>query len=768
MRLNVIIPCHNVEELLAECLVSVLDQECDGVDLRVVAVDDASPDGCGQILDDVAATDPRVSVVHLEENVGLGGARNVAIERVLAEPASEGGHDYIAFLDGDDRLAPGSVAAVRRALEEVGWAELAVLDYERFWPARTSRNPKSGLLRELASRPFTAIGYPEILDQQQVAWNKVAHRGLVERTGLRFPGGLYEDIPWTYTLLLKARTIVTVPGGTVEYRQRPSGSILSTQTTRHTEALGQWQRVFDTVAADDTLRRWRAPLVHRAVDHYTHILVTPGRLDGDERHRFAADAAAQLNEQSAGVSLAAKGHKAHLKALALIRGELRAVDALQGAQRVAQQAAPHVRDPKKGAKTVAREARRQAKRARGRARTGGNLAWYRLQLRRPLDPGLVLCCTLWDRKPGGNPLAVAEAMRTVAPHLRAVWYVGQDAVKDMPPGAAYVVKGSRESFEALARATYTVNDVNYPDYVVKREGQVHVQTHHGTPLKHMGMDLRDYPLARKGMDLEKLQVRNDRWDYSITSNSYSTRVWASAYPSAYRRLEAGYPRNDVLVNATADDVRAARDELGLRPGQRAVLYAPTFRDKERSLQVKLDLEMLAEALGEGGVVLLRGHYWYDRQQGASSDAITRLVEAGRLRDVSLFPSVERLMLAADALVTDYSSIMFDYANLDRPIALFIPDWDDYVETRGVYFDLPSEPPGVVACTNKELAEAFSSGAYDSEEAAALRLAFRRTFTEFDDGRAAERVARVVFRGEEPLPITPIAERTPPPRPSDHR
>jgi CDP-glycerol glycerophosphotransferase len=110
--------------------------------------------------------------------------------------------------------------------------------------------------------------------------------------------------------------------------------------------------------------------------------------------------------------------------------------------------------------------------------------------------------------------------------------------------------------------------------------------------------------------------------------------------------------------------------------------------------------------------------------------------------VSGHPSIEELMLAADVLVTDYSSIMFDFAVLDRPIVIHAPDWDEYRTRRGVYFDLMAEPPGVVTTSEAELVEALRAG----EDATRARAEFRAKFCYLDDGRAAERVVRRVFLG----------------------
>lgn len=238
-----------------------------------------------------------------------------------------------------------------------------------------------------------------------------------------------------------------------------------------------------------------------------------------------------------------------------------------------------------------------------------------------------------------------------------------------------------------------------------------------------------------------------------------------AYPAHYVPLEYGYPRNDVFYRATAADIRAVRDRLGIAPGRRAVLYAPTHRDYEASWTPRLDLATLAERLGDDTVLLVRGHYFY----GGAASPLAELRRSGRVIDVSTYDPVEDLCLAADVLVTDYSSIMFDYANLDRPIVVYADDWEMYAKTRGVYFDLIAEAPGPVARTQDELTEILTAGAWRDEASGKARAAFRRRFCEFDDGHAAERVVRRVFLGESDAslpPVIPVDERIPAPTPEE--
>ncbi|MEV0456782.1 CDP-glycerol glycerophosphotransferase family protein [Catellatospora methionotrophica] len=383
-------------------------------------------------------------------------------------------------------------------------------------------------------------------------------------------------------------------------------------------------------------------------------------------------------------------------------------------------------------------------RARRLARQPGRAvkyALYRAQLRLPLDENLAVYSAYWNAAYSCNPAAIYTKARELAPHIRGVWVIKADRVAHLPAGVDYVVEESPAYFRIMARAKYFVSNANFPEYIVKRPGQVVVLTHHGTPLKLMGMDGLTFA-GRDGTGSAELRKVVSRWDYSIAANPFSTQAWSTAFPGRYESLEYGYPRNDVLVDAAPEHGARVRAELGIAPGQRAVLYAPTHRGSNATKDaVYLDVAALAEALGPDSVVLTRSHYFYEDRPSAAAGA-------ARVVDVTSHPRVEDLYLAADVLITDYSSTMFDYAVLDRPIAVYASDWSYYKRTRGAYFDIAAEHPGTFATTQDELFAQFASGAVDGEDAQRRRAAFRERFCALEDGRASERVVRRVLLGEQ--------------------
>jgi CDP-glycerol glycerophosphotransferase len=373
------------------------------------------------------------------------------------------------------------------------------------------------------------------------------------------------------------------------------------------------------------------------------------------------------------------------------------------------------------------------------------IVYYRACMTLPMDRDLVVYAAYWFGAYDCNPRAIYEKARELAPQLHGVWVVRKEAAASVPADVDRVVDGSWRQLRVMARAGVLVNNVNFPHHTAKRRGSLHVQTQHGTPLKTVGFDLREFPVAAAGMNFERLAENCARWDVLISPNPHSSEVWRRAYPGHYRILEAGYPRNDLLVEATEEQIASIRTGLDIKPEQITVLYAPTHRDGQTRFRPPLDLAQWAKELGPDHTVLVRAHYFY--RESVEPACLQKGPEgAAQILDVTGHPDVRELCLAADVLVTDYSAIMFDYAALARPIVIFAPDWDAYLRARGTYFDLLEEPPGAVTTTPEELARIFTSRAYQSASACEALNRFRSRFCPHDDGHAAERVVRQVLLG----------------------
>ncbi|MFE9765782.1 CDP-glycerol glycerophosphotransferase family protein [Streptomyces sp. NPDC005808] len=727
-RFSVIIPAYKVQAYLSQCLESVLGQSCP--DLELIAVDDCSPDACGALIDEFAARDARVHPVHLPENVGCGRARNAGLKHASG--------DYLIFLDGDDILTPDALRTIADRLKETSEPDVLVYDFARTdWSGEAVRNQLAQQLTEEGTAPFRLDDRPGLLRVLPVAWNKAYRREFVEGEGLAFPPGHHADTPWTYPVLLSAETIATLDRVCVNHRRRRQGSVLTTSTVGHFDVFDifeQYDRVFAHLDSHPELAHWRPVLFRRMVDHLSSVFVTRGRLPRGSRAGFLRKSRAH--------------YRRYRTPGAQIRVGIRARHALVrfGAHRTYRllSLASHLnrRFLKLGSKTL-RAAHVAALRLH-----------YRVQRSLPLRADRAVFSSHRGRGHGCNPGALESAFRALAPHIRTAWIARPEHHHTVPASTRRIRPGSAAYWTALARSKYLVNNVDFDDRLVKRPGQILIQTQHGTPLKFMGLDLQDRPAAARDTDFAELLRDADKWDYCLSANRHSTLIWERVFPASYTTLEYGLPRNDVFQQATSADVTRLRESLGIPAGTVAVLYAPTYRDYRRTQRHTLDLERVLRQLGPRFVVLTRAHHSYDAPLTQAS--------GGRLIDVSDHPSIESLCLASDALVTDYSSLMFDYAGLDRPIVVHADDWEAYEAARGTYFDLRAFPPGAVARSEDELIDIFATGHWRGSRSTQLRAAFRERFCPYEDGRAAERVVRRVVLGEGETPVVPLSERHPVP------
>ncbi|MEU9209425.1 bifunctional glycosyltransferase family 2 protein/CDP-glycerol:glycerophosphate glycerophosphotransferase [Streptomyces sp. NPDC048415] len=707
-RFSVIVPTHGVAGRLAHALDSVLTQSYG--DFELIPVCDAPDSPAGTVAAAYAARDSRVAPVHSPPSGGLSAARNAGMAAATGT--------YLIFLDGDDDLVPGALANLDAGLRTE--VDVLCFGHERvhWWEGESSTPP---LDKD-----------PDVIGVHVPAWSAAYRRAFLIEHRLTFPDGHFTDAGWGGLVTLATGRVAALDAVCVRHHLRRQGSRLNTPGEHQFELLDQVELVL-THAAEQTVSAARArALFDRLFALVLKTAAHPTRVPARRRRAFFRRAG-RLYRRHRPAGFRPPAGSLGVQHRLLATGAYSAFRALRGANQAAAKAAALVPRP-----TMLR-----------------TRALYAAQLRRPLDENLAVYCAYWGRGYACNPAAIHAKARELAPHIRSVFLVEPDAVDALPNGLDYAVIGSRRSWEMLARAKYLINNANFADEVVKRPGSVHLQTQHGTPLKKMGVDQSTYPVVAAATgSFTKLLTRVDRWDYNLSSNRHSTEMWERAFPATYEALEYGYPRNDVYYTATASDVADVRRRLGVPEGKTALLYAPTHRDYSTGFDSRLDLEAFCEEIGDGFVVLLRAHYFYDQGSARSS---------GRIIDVTGHRSSEDVCLAADALITDYSSIMFDYANLDRPIVVYADDWEVYRETRGVYFDVTKAPPGPVARTPQELARVFRDGSY--AQSRDLRAQFRERFCQFDDGRAAERVVRRVLLGEPPeaiAPIVPLAERTPAP------
>lgn len=354
----------------------------------------------------------------------------------------------------------------------------------------------------------------------------------------------------------------------------------------------------------------------------------------------------------------------------------------------------------------------------------------------PLVENLVLFESFQGRNVGDNPLDIYWQLRRQRPDLEIVWAVAGDV--QAPEGARGVEWGSPQWMHLLATAKYLVNNANYPWFFRKAPGQVYLQTWHGTPLKKLG---RDVPGVSLTVGYQATMEREARsWDYLIAPNQFFADVFPKSFNFAGNTILTGYPRNDRLSKIAPEIRQEIRERFGVTdPDEKLVMYAPTWRDYKRTAGGNWDTVNYLDPnikLPDGFRLLFRGHH---NTLDAHSNSV-----AGNAIDATKHPDVTDLYIAADVLVTDFSSVMFDFSVTGKPMLFLAPDLDRYRAERGLYLDYEAEVPGPILKTDADLIDALKHLDQINQTYQSKYQAWQSRFNSLEDGQSAERVVSIVW------------------------
>lgn len=347
----------------------------------------------------------------------------------------------------------------------------------------------------------------------------------------------------------------------------------------------------------------------------------------------------------------------------------------------------------------------------------------------PINNKKVIFESFSKRTFSDNPKAIYEELAARNAGYECIWSL-VNTKTDVGSGGKTVRFESLKYWYHLATAKYIVS--NFNQYRLrKRKGQIVINTMHGVPLKHMGLSA-----TKRDVTKEKMKRTFDSWDYFVTPCDYMSNILTGPhYGFKGKFICAGYPRNDVVIAGGKDeDMRQkVRSQLGVPKDKKIILWAPTWRTK-KSFDIKLDLETMRKALGKDYVLVLRAHY-------LESTYVPKSTYNDFVLNGHNYENVSEMMFAADVLITDYSSIMFDYSLLKRPMIFFVWDYDYYMnEKRGMYFDLRAEFPKLIAQTTQEVVDKIQNT--QAIEPDVVR--FHNKFNQYDKGDAASKVCDAIW------------------------
>ncbi len=361
-----------------------------------------------------------------------------------------------------------------------------------------------------------------------------------------------------------------------------------------------------------------------------------------------------------------------------------------------------------------------------------------------IDEKVILFESMLGRGYSCNPKAIYEEMlaQGLDKEYKIYWIFDRGEKTEVPGKVHYLTRNSLRYHHLMAKAKIWVFNTRQLDYIIKRKEQEYIQTWHGTPLKLLGLDMEEVFMAgNAGIESYKANFWNHsrRWDHLIAPNPYCEEIFERCFDFHKDMICTGYPRNDTLVNNNNEEyINRLKDKYKIPKDKKVILYAPTWRDTESISRGKyvfnphINFDKLYRALKDEYVLIVKYHYLI--AQGLDFRRF-----GGFIRSIDT--DISDLYLISDIHMTDYSSTMFDYAVLNRPIIFYTYDLEEYCSNRGLYFDFKAEAPGPLIENTEDLIAFLQNPDYTPYKE--KMQAFREKFNCWEDGKGSKRIVELI-------------------------
>jgi CDP-glycerol glycerophosphotransferase len=552
-------------------------------------------------------------------------------------------------------------------------------------------------------------------------------RSLLDENHLRFPENLiyFSDVPFLLEALSKAESFYHCsPATYIKRRHNDSINFPSLSQIRDPNRFYEFiDTYYETIKRIDETSVLKAYLDRKYISYYTRYYAPKLKRSKDnvwreENFLLMSDIIGQVNPE---VLQTLRGYKKRV-IRALLRKDIKASTRI----------------------VILHLARIKLKKMSRSRREFINFFYIHFFLKCTLKENWILFESFFGKNYSDSPKYIYEYLAKNYPgKYKFIWVI--DNKRSKIPYRHRRIKRNRFLYSYyLARCKYYVFNGRQPEWVIKREGNVFLQTWHGTPLKKLVFDMEEITSATPQYK-QQVYKQSRAWDYLIAPNAFSSETFRRCFMFEKCMLETGYPRNDIL-NAPDRDERARliRKKLGIPQEKKTILYAPTWRDDEYygkgryKFELQLKLDLMREQLGEEYAIILRTHYFI-------ADVIDVSGLKGFAYNLSKYDDISELYLISDLLITDYSSVFFDYANLKRPMLFFTYDLEKYRNIlRGFYFDIEHEVPGPLLFTTEEVIDAIRHIDSIHREYKQRYEKFYQRFCEWEDGHATEKVVELVF------------------------
>lgn len=745
MKLSIIIPFNRYVHYLYDCLESIQDQKLDDYEVILVV------DSMSQVSDKIKAYSLPFVFVESGEEATVGKKRNLGLKQAQG--------DYVYFLDSDDYVLPGCLNAlyeeaiaskhdVVSGIRMVSWFKKQV--YE-------TMSDETNIERNLKDKDHDRL---EKIDYQkeQHAYDKdpgqfkidllirtrhalrnvsclnlLIKRSLLEENNITFKEEFfwYTDAPFVVELLKYMNDVSLVEKAVLVKRKhndpinRPALSQIKDPDGRFDEFIAAHHYCLEL--SEDY------PAIHyyinaKMANYFTSFFAKKVRRSEDDKWRTERfETMAHVLEQVEPELLKKSIYRRSLS------NACKAHD-LKKAQKII---AAHLAGVK--AKKIIKNKNEM------------NKYLYRHKYKNePIQKNLVMFETFRGASYADSPKYIYEYLAKNFPGQYEFVWVLNDTHTKLPYGGTIVKRMTRKYAYYLAVSKYLVFNTRQPLWYRKREGQVFLETWHGTPLKRLAFDQEEVTAASPTYKAQFYRQKQE-WDYLIAPNAFSSEIFKSCFmykDEGETMLDTGYPRNDLLSAPNREDIATElKKKVGIPLDKKVILYAPTWRDDEYygkgayKFQLKLDLNKMKEQLGDEYVIILRTHYYI-------ADVLDLTGLEGFAFNLSKYDDITEVYLMSDILITDYSSVFFDFANLKRPMLFYTYDLDKYRDVlRGFYINMEEELPGPLVFTTDEVIDTIKNIDHVSEKYADRYVTFYDKFCGWEDGNSSKRVVEKVFENK---------------------
>ncbi len=712
--LSIIVPFYNSEEYISDCISYLKRQRNQNFDL--IFVNDGATDNSESLLN-VALKDydKKVKYIKLENNHGHAYARNIGINAVETP--------YFMFVDADDKLATYAVNFYLKHLKSYDGLIAPVHEFTLNMPQYVNQDRVQIKYLDTKQNPNSFL-------RKNTVCNIIFKTAIVKGHNIQFNDALQVYADWSFILeyIQYAEHFVRITNFPFYFK----GEVYDPFET-NTLSEQNFDFLFEDYAKSfvDALSRiknkdTRAFIKQRMLNKL-HNEFSPNLQETSERYNAHQDTLAQVARHLNGAILSEKKILFFFEMLALA-----------------------FKKPQAAAKiNRLRFITRHMKRIVLRQKNKEQSEYFLTDKVENVDEKTVVFESFGGKNYSDSPKYIYEYMRHHYPELNYKWVFSEPEVNQVPGNAQKVKKNSKAYYQAYSDAKFWVSNARVPLFLNKKPNQVYIQTWHGTPLKRLANDMKVVRMPGTTTALYKRNFHKEasRWDYLVSPNHYSSEIFRTAFWMPPEKiLEIGYPRNDILVNRADDEElqKEIKEELNIPEGKKIIMYAPTWRDDEYikkgkyTFELKIDLPRLQKELGDDYVILLRMHYLIANAldlNGYEDFAI----------DVSNYNDISRLYLISDCLITDYSSVMFDYGILKRPQFFFAYDIEKYDKNlRGFYIDYHKDLPGPIHTEPGELIEGLKNIDHVAQTYDKQINAFYNRFCAIENGRAAQYIGDMIY------------------------